>query len=68
MNLSELQTQLRAHDTAEVSYKTGLSIATIDAIKSGRNKNPTTKTFTALAGFLEMKANELPSSSQKSNA
>lgn len=58
MNLSELQAQLRAHDTAEVSYKTGLSIATIDAIKSGRNQNPTTKTFTALAGFLEMKKDE----------
>lgn len=68
MNLAELQTQLRAHDTAEVSYKTGLSIATIDGIKSGRNKNPTTKTFTAIAGFLEMKKNELPSSSQESNA
>lgn len=58
MNLAELQTHLRAHDTAEVSYKTGLSIATIDAIKSGRNKNPTTKTVTAIAVFLEMKKDE----------
>lgn len=60
MRLTDLKEGLRRHATSEISYKTGISIATIEAIKSGRNKNPTTKTVTALADFLEMKSHELP--------
>lgn len=67
MNLTELRAAMQGTNTAEICYKTGLSIATVDAIKSGRNTNPTTKTVTAIADFLEMKKDELPSSSQKGN-
>lgn len=67
MNLDDLRKQLQPQSTAEASYKTGVSIATIDAIKSGRNKNPTTKTVNKINAFLESKANELSSSSEKSS-
>lgn len=67
MDMANLRTRLQQQDTAEASYKTGVSISTIDAIKSGRNKNPTTKIVNKITDFLESKANELSSSSEKSS-
>ncbi len=57
---------LRKHKTAVIAVDTGLSIATIEAIKSGRNQYPTTRTVAKLLAFLENQTNELPSISQKS--
>lgn len=68
MDFQELRLKLRQHDTAEASYKTGVSLSTIEAIKSGRNKNPTTKIVNKISLFLESKSNELSSSSKKSSA
>ena len=67
MNMEQLRHKLQQQDTAEASYKTGVSISTIDAIKSGRNKNPTTKIVNKINAFLERKENELSSSSEKSS-
>ena len=44
---------LRQHKTAVIAVETGLSIATIEAIKSGRNQYPTTRTVEKLRAFLE---------------
>lgn len=44
---------LRQHKTAVIAVETGLSIATIEAIKSGRNQYPTTRTVEKLLAFLE---------------
>lgn len=68
MNMEQLRHKLQQQDTAEASYKTGVSISTIDAIKSGRNKNPTTKIVNKINAFLERKENESFSSSEKSSA
>ena len=68
MNLDDLRKQLQPQSTAEASYKTGVSISTIDAIKSGRNKNPTTKIVNKINAFLERKENESSSCSEKSSA
>lgn len=57
---------LRQHKTAVIAVETGLSIATIEAIKSGRNQYPTTRTVEKLRAFMEKNTNELPSLSQKS--
>ena len=61
-----IRQQLRQHKTAVIAVETGLSIATIEAIKSGRNQYPTTRTVEKLLAFLEKNTNELPSLSQKS--
>lgn len=67
MSMEQLRHKLQQHDTAEASYKTGVSISTIDAIKSGRNKNPTTKIVNKINAFLERKENESSSSREKSS-
>lgn len=67
MDMANLRTRLQQQDTAEASYKTGVSISTIDAIKSGRNKNPTTKIVNKINAFLERKENESSISSEKSS-
>lgn len=58
MQLESLQQALKQYSTAEISYKSGISIATIDQIKNGIRKNPSYKTITALADFLEKKKDE----------
>lgn len=68
MSMEQLRHKLQQQDTAEASYKTGVSISTIDAIKSGRNKNPTTKIVNKINAFLERKENESSSCSEKSSA
>lgn len=67
MNTECLRKALKAHKTAEISVGSGVCIATIEAIKSGRNQYPTTRTVEKLRAFLE-KANVIPSISQKSAA
>lgn len=62
MQTDQLRQRLRQHPTAEIAVGSGVSIATIEAIKSGRNQYPTTRTVEKLLAFLEMKDNELPSS------
>lgn len=66
MNTETIRHALRRHKTAVIAVETGLSIATIDAIKSGRNQYHTTRTVEKLLAFLEYHTNELPSISQKS--
>lgn len=65
MTTETIRHALRQHKTAVIAVETGLSIATIEAIKSGRNQYPTTRTVAKLLAFLENQ-NELPSISQKS--
>lgn len=65
MTTETIRHALRQHKTAVIAVETGLSIATIEAIKSGRNQYPTTRTVAKLLAFLE-NHNELPSISQKS--
>lgn len=67
MNIECLRKALKAHKTAEISVGSGVCIATIEAIKSGRNQYPTTRTVEKLRAFLENQ-NVIPSSSEKSNA
>lgn len=63
MNIQELRAKLSTHRTVDICYNTGVSIPTVEAIKSGRNENPTVKTFMALAKYLENQKNVIPSSS-----
>lgn len=66
MNIECLRKALKQHRTADICVGSGVCIATIEAIKSGRNQYPTTRTVAKLLAFLENQANELPSISQKS--
>ena len=56
--LEELMAEVRKHDRAEVAYKSGVSIATLEGLLSGRNKNPKLSTMQALRGFLDQKEKE----------
>lgn len=53
MNTECLRNALKQHKTAEISVGSGVCIATIDAIKSGRNKYPTTRTVEKLRAYME---------------
>lgn len=57
MKTETIRHALRQHKTAVIAVETGLSIATIDAIKSGRNQYPTTRTVEKLLAFLEKQGN-----------
>lgn len=57
--LDELVAELRKHDRAEIAFKSGVSIGTINALMCGANKNPQLSTVEALQKFLEEKQNEL---------
>ena len=56
--LSELIETLKKYDRAEIAYKSGVSIGTINALLSGANTNPNLKTLTALQDFVEKKVKE----------
>lgn len=53
--LENLLKELRKYDRAEIAYKSGVSIGTINALMSGANKDPKLSTITALKEFLESK-------------
>lgn len=55
--LDELILDMRKHDRVEMSYKSGVSIHTINKILSGRMINPTIKTVGALRKFCDEKEN-----------
>lgn len=57
--LDELVAELRKHDRAEIAFKSGVSISTINGLMCGANKNPKLDTIEALQKFLEEKQNEL---------
>lgn len=52
-----LRKALKQHRTADICVGSGVCIATIDAIKSGRNQYPTTRTVAKLLAFLEKSQN-----------
>lgn len=56
--LKDLLTELRKYERAEVAYKSGVSIGTINALMSGANKDPKLSTLTALQSFLDSKEKE----------
>lgn len=53
MNTECLRKELKQHKTADISVGSGVCIATIEAIKSGRNQYPSTRTVEKLFKFLE---------------
>jgi len=57
--LEKLIADLRKYDPAEISYKSGVSLSTVNALRSGSQKNPTIKTVEALQKFVEEKQDEL---------
>lgn len=56
--LEELIAELRKHDRAEIAFKSGVSLGTINGLLSGANKDPKLSTITALQGFVEQKKEE----------
>lgn len=56
--MEELLAEVRKHDRAEVSYKTGVSLSTLNTLLSGSNKNPTVATLNKLRKFLDEKKGE----------
>lgn len=53
--LDELIKDLKKHDRAEIAYKSGVSLSTIDKLMCGAQKNPTLVTLQALRKFLDDK-------------
>ena len=56
--LEELIAELRKHDRAEISYKSGVSLGTINHLLSGARRDPKLSTVQALQNFLEQKNRE----------
>jgi predicted transcriptional regulator len=56
--MDELLAEVRKHDRAEVSYKTGVSLSTLNTLLSGANSNPKISTLNKLQKFLDDKAKE----------
>ena len=56
--LEELIAELRKHDRAEISYKSGVSLGTINHLLSGAARDPKLSTVQALQKFLEEKNQE----------
>ena len=56
--LEELIAELRKHDRAEISYKSGVSLGTINAIMAGSNKDPKISTVGKLQDFIDSKNQE----------
>lgn len=56
--LEELIEELKKYDRAEISYKSGVSIGTVNTIMSGANKDPKLSTLTALRSFVDGKQQE----------
>ena len=53
--MTDLLNEIRKHDRAEVSYKSGVSLSTLNLLLSGANKNPTIATLNKLRAFLDQK-------------
>ena len=56
--MTDLLSEIRKHDRAEVSYKSGVSLSTLNLLLSGANKNPTIATLNKLRAFLDQKEQE----------
>ena len=56
--LEELIAELRKHDRAEIAYKSGVSLGTINPRLSGASRDPKLSTVQALQNFLEQKNRE----------
>ena len=56
--LKELISELRRYDRAEISYKSGVSLGTINHLLSGAARDPKLSTVQALQKFLESKEQE----------
>ena len=56
--MTDLLNEIRKHDRAEVSYKSGVSLSTLNLLLSGANKNPTIATLNKLRAFLDQKEQE----------
>ena len=61
--MTDLLNEIRKHDRAEVSYKSGVSLSTLNLLLSGANKNPTIATLNKLRAFLDQKEQENESAS-----
>ena len=61
--MTDLLNEIRKHDRAEVSYKSGVSLSTWNLLLSGANKNPTIATLNKLRAFLDQKEQENESAS-----
>ena len=57
--IEDMIVNLKKYDVAEISYKTGVSIATVSNIIAKRNINPTISVVQKLQDFLEEKDSEL---------
>lgn len=55
--LKKLVADLNKYEMAEIVFKTGLSVGTVNAIRNGSNDNPTIKTVEKLQQFIETKEN-----------
>lgn len=53
--LEELIAELRKHDRAEIAYKSGVSLGSINHLLSGAARDPKLSTVQALQKFLEEK-------------
>ena len=62
--LEELVNKLRQYNRIEVSYKTGLSLSTLNNLMCGKSTNPTIETVEKLNDFIRSKENELASQSK----
>lgn len=56
--LKELLEELRRHNRAEISYKSGVSLGTLNHLLSGAARDPKLSTVQALQKFLEDKEQE----------
>lgn len=56
--LDELIAELKKYDRAEIAYKSGVSLSTLNNIMSGFSTNPTIKTVQMLRDFLDSKKGE----------
>ena len=56
--MTDLLAEIRKHDRAEISYKSGVSLSTLNLLLSGANKNPTIATLNKLRAFLDQKEQE----------
>lgn len=56
--LQELIKELRKHDRAEIAFKSGVSLGTINTLISGSNRDPKLSTLNALQAFIDMKKQE----------
>ena len=56
--LEELIAELRKHDRAEIAYRSGVSLGTINHLLSGASRDPKLSTVQALQNFLDQKNRE----------